>query len=82
MIFFDIDGFKGVNDTYGHLCGSKVLFEVAGLVKGILRKVDVACRYGGDEFLIIMPQASKSQAYIVAERIRGVINNHAFLSFP
>lgn len=79
MIFFDMDGFKGVNDTYGHLYGSKVLFEVAGLVKSILRKVDVACRYGGDEFLIIMPQTSKSQAYIVAEKIRGMINNHTFL---
>lgn len=79
MIFFDIDVFKGVNDTYGHLCGSKVLVEVARLVMSILRKVDVACRYGGDEFVIIMPQAAKTQAYILAEKIRGLIDNHPFL---
>jgi len=79
MIFFDIDGFKRVNDTYGHLCGSKVLVEVARLIMSILRKTDMACRYGGDEFIIIMPQASKTQAYILAEKIRGLINNHRFL---
>ncbi|MBI5286793.1 MAG: sensor domain-containing diguanylate cyclase [Deltaproteobacteria bacterium] len=79
MIFFDIDQFKEVNDAYGHLCGSKVLVEVGGLVIKNLRRIDVACRYGGDEFIIIMPQAFKYQAYILAQRLRRLINNHVFL---
>ena len=79
MIFIDLDRFKNVNDTYGHLNGSKLLAEAAKIISSGLRKVDMACRYGGDEFLIVMPQVSKKQAYQAAEKLRASINKHAFL---
>ncbi|MDP2682918.1 MAG: sensor domain-containing diguanylate cyclase [Deltaproteobacteria bacterium] len=79
MIFLDMDKFKEVNDTYGHLNGSKLLTEVAKIISNGLRKVDMACRYGGDEFAIVMPQTSKKQAYLAAEKLRTTINEHMFL---
>jgi diguanylate cyclase (GGDEF)-like protein len=79
MIFFDLDKFKDVNDTHGHLIGSKLLKEIASVISTILRKVDMACRYGGDEFIIVMPQTSKEQAYLAAQKFRELINNHLFL---
>ncbi len=79
MIFFDLDKFKDVNDTHGHLIGSKLLKEIASVIKTILRKVDMACRYGGDEYVIVMPQTSKEQAYHAAKKFRELINNHLFL---
>jgi diguanylate cyclase (GGDEF)-like protein len=79
MIFIDLDRFKNVNDTYGHLNGSKLLAEAAKIISSGLRKVDMACRYGGDEFLIVMPQVSKKQAYQAAEKLRASISKHRFL---
>lgn len=79
MIFLDLDKFKDVNDTYGHLNGSKLLTEVAKLIAGGLRKLDMACRYGGDEFVIAMPQTSKKQAYSIAEKLRINIHENIFL---
>lgn len=79
IIFLDLDKFKDVNDTYGHLNGSKLLTEVAKLIAGGLRKVDMACRYGGDEFIIVMPQTSKKQAYHAAEKLRANIHESIFL---
>lgn len=79
MIFIDLDKFKDVNDAYGHLNGSKLLAEVAEIISGGLRKVDIACRYGGDEFAIVMPQTSKSQASQTAEKLRLAISEHVFL---
>lgn len=79
MIFLDLDKFKDVNDTYGHLNGSKLLTEIAKLIAGGLRKLDVACRYGGDEFVIVMPQTSKKQAYNIAEKLRVNIHENLFL---
>lgn len=79
MIFLDLDKFKEVNDTYGHLNGSKLLAEVAKLISRGLRKVDMACRYGGDEFVIVMPQTSKKQAYQAAEKLRANISENIFL---
>lgn len=79
MIFLDMDKFKEVNDTYGHLNGSKLLAEVARIIANGLRKVDMACRYGGDEFVIVMPQTSKKQAHLAAEKLRTIINEHIFL---
>ncbi|MBI5875096.1 MAG: GGDEF domain-containing protein [Deltaproteobacteria bacterium] len=79
MIFLDLDKFKDVNDTHGHLNGSKLLTEVAKLIAGGLRKVDIACRYGGDEFVIVMPQTSKKQAYHMAEKLRLSIYENVFL---
>lgn len=71
LLFFDIDRFKGYNDTYGHLEGDKVLRAVGQLVLDCTREhVDTGFRYGGDEFTVILPEANKEQAMRIAERIR------------
>ncbi|OGP15366.1 MAG: hypothetical protein A2054_10540 [Deltaproteobacteria bacterium GWA2_55_10] len=79
MIFLDLDYFKDVNDRHGHLRGSKLLKEVARLILSLIRNVDMACRYGGDEFIVMMPGTSKKSAVIVAEKIRAAINDAVFL---
>lgn len=80
MIFIDLDYFKVVNDEYGHLCGSKVLKEVAGLLKASIRAIDMAFRYGGDEFIVLMPETDKRSARIVAKKLRCAIKEHNFLA--
>jgi len=79
LIFFDLDKFKTVNDTHGHLIGSKLLQEVASVIRTLLRKVDMACRYGGDEFVLVLPQTTKEQAYQATVKLRDLINSHTFL---
>lgn len=79
LIFLDLDYFKEVNDKHGHLCGSKLLKEVAQLILGMIRNVDMACRYGGDEFLIMMPGTTKKNAAIVAEKLRIAMKEAVFL---
>jgi diguanylate cyclase (GGDEF)-like protein len=69
VVFIDLDHFKQINDTHGHLIGSKLLAEVGNLVKAACRRIDFAFRYGGDEFVIVLPQASKENAFIVARRL-------------
>ncbi|MBI4461949.1 MAG: sensor domain-containing diguanylate cyclase [Acidobacteria bacterium] len=80
LVFIDLDHFKGVNDTYGHLIGSKLLRELADLLRGSLRLIDYAFRYGGDEFVVLLPQTDKESAYTVARRLRERLNAHEFLS--
>jgi len=80
LIFLDLDHFKFVNDTYGHLIGSKVLRETATVLKGNLRDCDIATRYGGDEFVLLLPETSKNQAHDVAKRIRTAIKAHLFIA--
>jgi diguanylate cyclase (GGDEF)-like protein len=79
VIFLDLDLFKNVNDTYGHLIGSKVLKEVGMLLQKMTREVDFVFRYGGDEFTIILVETGMAGAAIVAERIRRSIEAHDFL---
>ncbi len=79
LIFLDLDFFKEVNDSFGHLCGSRLLKEVAQLIIGLIRNVDMACRYGGDEFIVVMPETGKENAVIVAEKIRAAIKDATFL---
>lgn len=79
VIFMDIDDLKKVNDKFGHLTGSRVLIETARILQNNLRKVDIIIRYGGDEFVIIMPQTSKESGFMVADRLRKTIENSVFL---
>ncbi len=70
VLFLDIDLFKSYNDAFGHLAGDDILREISRHIKGSIRTIDVACRYGGDEFAIILPESPLDDAYNVAERIR------------
>jgi len=70
VLFIDLDHFKDVNDTHGHLIGSKLLAEIGYLIKAQLRLIDFAFRYGGDEFVVVLPQTSKDSALVVAKRLQ------------
>ncbi|MCP3867742.1 MAG: diguanylate cyclase [Gammaproteobacteria bacterium] len=72
VLMIDIDHFKGINDKYGHQAGDTALEELGQIFQSILRNIDIAGRYGGEEFLIILEQASHQQALETAERIRSV----------
>lgn len=76
ILFMDIDNFKRINDTYGHDNGDLILIRVANLLKKKAREYDVAVRWGGEEFIMILPNTSSEHAYIVAERIREEIKNN------
>ncbi len=78
LLFIDLDNFKPINDSYGHLSGSGVLRQVADLLRDELREVDSVARYGGDEFVVLLLGASTSDSARVAERIRKVIAEHPF----
>jgi diguanylate cyclase (GGDEF)-like protein/PAS domain S-box-containing protein len=80
MIMFDIDHFKSINDTYGHLIGDAVLKEIAGLVAGNIRNVDVFARWGGEEFVILSPDSSLKAVSQVAEKLRKLIEVSSFSS--
>jgi len=78
VLFIDLDHFKQVNDTHGHLIGSKLLAEIGYLVKAQLRLIDYAFRYGGDEFVVLLPQTGKDQALVVARRLRDSLRTSMF----
>jgi diguanylate cyclase (GGDEF)-like protein len=79
LIFMDVDYFKDINDNYGHLIGSKLLVEMGQLLLKQLRNIDIVARYGGDEFVIVLPQTILNNALIISERIRKAIEQHHFL---
>jgi diguanylate cyclase (GGDEF)-like protein len=79
LIFIDLDHFKNVNDTYGHLMGSKLLAEIGQAIKDKCRLIDQAFRYGGDEFVILLPQTSKESALGVARRLHRLIRDTVWL---
>jgi diguanylate cyclase (GGDEF)-like protein len=80
LLFLDLDKFKGVNDTHGHLMGSRLLCELAELLKECVREHDVVTRYGGDEFVVLLVGADSRISMVVAERIRRTVETHAFLA--
>ncbi|CAM2068063.1 Sensor domain-containing diguanylate cyclase [Sulfidibacter corallicola] len=77
LVFLDLDGFKAVNDCYGHLQGSQTLIDVAKIISGCARDTDIAGRWGGDEFMLILPATDTEGAIIVSERIRDRIEHHS-----
>jgi diguanylate cyclase (GGDEF)-like protein len=77
VLFADLDGFKFINDTHGHHVGDTVLRKVAGLITASIRADDVAARYGGDEFVVLMPDTRLSQATQVAERLQEAVGQWA-----
>jgi diguanylate cyclase (GGDEF)-like protein len=79
LLFIDLDGFKAINDTHGHLYGSRALVEAAGLIRVSARETDVVARFGGDEFALILPDTGSEGAAAVGERIRERVNAHRFL---
>lgn len=78
LIFIDLDHFKTVNDTHGHLVGSRLLSEVGRLLGKSVRKVDSAARFGGDEFVLMLPSTSKEWGRILAERLCRILRETAF----
>jgi diguanylate cyclase (GGDEF)-like protein len=79
LIFIDLDRFKQVNDTHGHLVGSKLLAEIGEAIKQHCRLIDLAFRYGGDEFVVLLPQTSKENALGVAHRLHKLIRETQWL---
>ncbi len=78
LIMIDIDDFKKINDTYGHLTGDKILAEISARISKTIRQYDSAYRYGGEEISILMPESGMSDALLVAERIRTNVNKRVF----
>lgn len=78
VVFMDLDGFKQVNDAHGHCAGSHTLSEVAQVILMSVREVDFVSRYGGDEFVIMLPETPSRKAVEVAERVRSNISDHSF----
>src|SRR5205807_9268930 len=79
LVMLDLDDFKRLNDTLGHLAGDRALREVAAIAASQLRGVDLAARYGGEELAFLLPRTSLIDAHAVAERIRATIATHDFL---
>lgn len=79
VLMIDLDYFKAVNDTYGHDAGDEVLKEFARRLRKNVRGIDLACRFGGEEFVVVMPETDLSLAYSVAERLRQRVSGEPFL---
>src|SRR5439155_21894505 len=77
-LFLDLDDFKRINDLHGHLVGSHTLMEFAAVVLPSVRDTDCVVRYGGDEFVVILPETGVDKAWRVADRIRAKIEQHRF----
>ena len=78
LISMDIDGFKKINDAYGHAVGDRLLASIGGIIKKELRQMDILARYAGDEFVAIMPMASNVMASMIAERIRSAVESQKY----
>jgi len=81
LMMIDLDDFKEVNDNFGHQAGDNVLSVIGGLILESIRKMDIACRYGGEELAVIMPNTDLSSSKIIAERIRKKIEEYEFDGF-
>jgi len=82
LIIIDLDGFKSINDRYGHPAGDRLLVEIAKVLRSSVRDSDLSARYGGEEFVIVCPETSGADAFIVAERIRTTVEGMRFQLVP
>ena len=73
VVMIDIDFFKTINDTHGHLCGDRIICQVASLIRETVRQVDIVGRYGGEEFCCVLPETGSVSACVIAERLRETI---------
>jgi diguanylate cyclase (GGDEF)-like protein len=80
VMMLDLDGFKMFNDTYGHMQGDLLLQCLAGLIKQSIRATDIAGRYGGEEFIVVMPETGREAAWVTAERIRAHVEAEQFIA--
>lgn len=80
LLFIDVDGFKRINDTFGHLVGSQALSEMGQVFRGMVRETDIVGRYGGDEFVIVLPETPLNGAMVIAERIRKKVEECEFVA--
>ena len=79
IVMIDIDHFKRINDTYGHLTGDEILSSLSKLIKDNIRQSDTFGRYGGEEFILLLPETTLEQAVAVAENLRETVENHNFM---
>ena len=78
LLMLDVDDFKKFNDGYGHIAGDRALAEIGGALRLAVREIDVACRYGGEEFAVLLPETDAEGAFVVAEKVREAIAFHSF----
>ncbi|HXG55840.1 MAG TPA: GGDEF domain-containing protein [Vicinamibacterales bacterium] len=79
LLFVDLDGFKSINDTHGHLFGSRALVEAAAVIRASARETDMVARFGGDEFAVVLPDTGSEGAAAVGDRVRERVAGHGFL---
>ena len=80
LLMLDIDHFKKINDTYGHAAGDLVLIQLADVLRSVLRAADLCGRFGGEEFVCLLPETSVAEALVLAERLRGKLAEQAVFS--
>lgn len=75
----DLDSFKEINDTWGHVVGDNILLEIANLLKSNIRQGDIAGRFGGEEFIVLLQSADQESSFVLLERLRKKIEGHLFV---